>query len=158
LISFNIIRVNPHIPVVSILTFPMILQFWHVQYVCANSPDARTPVPRQYKSKIIKYMYTVQCLIHRNRKVVIHHQGPYASHYWAPFWNLGATSVWRIVYPLHEIVIHIFTKAHILFCLPCSRYTFVFFLPRLACGPLKLMAPGTPPPLSGPAYQSPCPQ
>jgi hypothetical protein len=26
----------------------MILQFWHVQYVCANSPDARTPVPRQY--------------------------------------------------------------------------------------------------------------
>ena len=43
-----IIRVNPHIPVVSILTFPMILQFWHVQYVCTNSLDARTPVPRQY--------------------------------------------------------------------------------------------------------------
>ena len=29
-----------------------------------------------YKSKITKYMYMVQYLIHRNRKVVIHHQGP----------------------------------------------------------------------------------
>ena len=33
-----------------------------------------------YKSKIIKYMYMVQGLIHRNRKVVIHHQGPCESH------------------------------------------------------------------------------
>jgi len=37
LISFNIIRINSHTPVVSILTFPMILQFLHVQYVCANT-------------------------------------------------------------------------------------------------------------------------
>ena len=33
-----------------------------------------------YKSKITKYMYMVQCPIHRNRKVVIHHQGSYESH------------------------------------------------------------------------------
>jgi hypothetical protein len=33
-----------------------------------------------YKWKITKYMYVVQCPIHRNRKVVIHHQGPYESH------------------------------------------------------------------------------
>ena len=42
---------------------------------------------------------------------------------------------------------HIFTKAHILFCLPCSRYTLVFF-PRLACGPPKLMSLGAPPRLT----------
>ena len=38
-----------------------------------------------YKSKITKnkymYMYMVQCPIHRNRKVVMHHQGPNESHY-----------------------------------------------------------------------------
>jgi hypothetical protein len=45
-----------------------------------------------------------------------------------PFLKPGATSVWRIVFPLHEIVIHMFKKAHILFCLPCSRYSLVFFL------------------------------
>jgi hypothetical protein len=33
-----------------------------------------------YKSKITKYMYMVQCPIHLNRKVVIHHQGSYESH------------------------------------------------------------------------------
>jgi hypothetical protein len=33
-----------------------------------------------YKSKITKDMYMVQCPIHRNRKVVMHHQGPYESH------------------------------------------------------------------------------
>ena len=33
-----------------------------------------------YKSKITKYMYMVQCPIHPNRKVVIHHQGHYESH------------------------------------------------------------------------------
>jgi hypothetical protein len=43
------------------------------------------------------------------------------------FLKPGATSVWRILYPLHEIVIHIFTKAHILFCLPFARYTLVFY-------------------------------
>jgi hypothetical protein len=43
------------------------------------------------------------------------------------FLKPGATSVWRILYPLHEFVIHILTKAHIWFCLPCSRYT-LFFL------------------------------
>jgi hypothetical protein len=62
-----------------------------------------------------------------------------------------ATSVWIILYPLHEIVIHIFTKAHILFCLPCSRYTLVFF-PRLACGPPKLMCPGAPRRLTPPPF------
>jgi hypothetical protein len=31
-----------------------------------------------YKSKTTKYM--VQCPIHRNRKVVMHHQGLYESH------------------------------------------------------------------------------
>ena len=31
----------------------------------------------------------VQCPIHRNRKVDIHHQGPYESHLWAPTLNLG---------------------------------------------------------------------
>ena len=67
------------------------------------------------------------------------------------FLKPGATYVWRIAYPLHEIVIHIFTKAHILFCLPWSRYTLVF-LPRLA----KRMGPGAPPrltpSLSGPDH------
>ena len=47
-------------------------------------------------------------------------------------------------------------KADILFCLPCSRYTLVFF-PRFACGSPKLMGPGVPPrltpPLSGPDYK-----
>ena len=69
------------------------------------------------------------------------------------FLKPGATSVWRISYPPHEIVIHIFTKAHILFCLPCSRYTLVFFLVWLV-GPLVSWAPGAAsadPPLSGPA-------
>ena len=42
-----------------------------------------------------------------------------------------------------QMVIHIFTKAHILFCLPCSRYT-LGFSPRLACVPPKLMGPGAP--------------
>jgi hypothetical protein len=62
------------------------------------------------------------------------------------FLKPGAT-VWRILYPLHEIVIHIFTKEHILFCFSCSRYTLVF-LPRLACGTPKPHGhhPGWPPP------------
>ena len=33
-----------------------------------------------YKLKITKYMYMVQYPIHRNRKVVMHHQWPYESH------------------------------------------------------------------------------
>jgi hypothetical protein len=33
-----------------------------------------------YKSKIIKYMYMVQCPIHCNRKVVIHYHESYESH------------------------------------------------------------------------------
>ena len=53
------------------------------------------------------------------------------------FLKPGATSVWRILYPLHEIVIHIFTKAHILFCLPCSRYTLLWLV-----GPLNSWASG----------------
>jgi hypothetical protein len=75
------------------------------------------------------YMYVVQCPIHRNRNVVIHHQGL----------KPGATSVWTFLYPLHEIVIHIFTKAHILFC--------------LTCGPPKLMSPGASPRLTPPPSQ-----
>jgi hypothetical protein len=90
-----------------------------------------------YMSKITKYMYRVQCPIHHNRKV-----NCYTSS--RALWNSlvgssmksGATSVWRILYP-HEIVIHIFTKAHILFCLPCSRYTLVFSL-------VWLVGPGAP--------------
>ena len=34
-----------------------------------------------------------------------------------------------------QIVIHIFTKAHILFCLPCSRYTLGFFPSFGLCAP-----------------------
>jgi hypothetical protein len=82
-----------------------------------------------YKSKITKYMYMVSSRALWKSLV-------------GSFLKPGATSVWRILYPLPEIVIHIFTKAHILFCLPCSRYT--RFSPRLACGPPKLMGPGTP--------------
>jgi hypothetical protein len=59
------------------------------------------------------------------------------------FLKPGATSVWRIVYPIHEIVIHIFTKAHIWFCLPFARYTLVFLFPRLVCGPLNSWATGS---------------
>jgi hypothetical protein len=80
-----------------------------------------------YKSKITKYMYMVSSRALWKSLV-------------GSFLKPGATSVWRILYPLPEIVIHIFTKAHILFCLPCSRYT--RFSPRLACGPPKLMGPG----------------
>jgi hypothetical protein len=101
-----------------------------------------------YMSKITKYMYMVQCPIHHNRKV-----NCYTSS--RALWNSlvgssmksGATSVWRIWYP-HEIVIHIFTKAHILFCLPCSRYTLVF--PRLACRPRGTVPAD--PYLRGPAH------
>ena len=65
-------------------------------------------------------------------------------------------SLWRILYPLHEIAIHIFTKAHILFCLLCSRYTLVFFLVWIV-GHLNSWAPtrrgvGWPPP---PPHPSP---
>jgi hypothetical protein len=45
-----------------------------------------------YKSKITKYMYMVQCPIHRNRKVVIHHQGSYESHFPRKFMGPGALS------------------------------------------------------------------
>ena len=74
-----------------------------------------------YKSKIIKYMYTV------TEKLLYTIKGPMK-------------------------VIHIFTKAHILLCLPCSRYTLVFFLVWLV-GPLNSWAPGAAPaypPLSRP--------
>ena len=63
-----------------------------------------------YKSKIIKYMYTV------TEKLLYTIKGPMK-------------------------VIHIFTKAHILFCLPCSRYTLVFFFVWLV-GPLNSWVPG----------------
>jgi hypothetical protein len=57
------------------------------------------------------------------------------------FLKPGATSVWRILFSLHEIVIHIFKKAHILFCLPCSRYTLGFFL-VWRVGRINSWAPG----------------
>jgi hypothetical protein len=69
-----------------------------------------------YKSKIIKYMYMVQCPIHRNRKVVIHHQGSYESHS------------------------HIHESTH--FILFALLKVHPRFFPRLACGPPKLMGPG----------------
>ena len=93
-----------------------------------------------YKSKITKYMYMVQCPIHRNRKLLYIIKALCKSLV-GSFLKLGATSIWRILYPLHEIVIHIFAKAYILFCLPCSRYTLVFFLVWLV-GPLNSWAPG----------------
>ena len=95
-----------------------------------------------YKSKITKYMYVAQCPIHRNRKKCCYTS---SRALWksllGSFLKSEAISVWRILYPLHEMVIQIFTKAHILFCLPCSRYTLVFFLVSLV-GPLNPWAPG----------------
>jgi hypothetical protein len=75
-----------------------------------------------YKSKIIKYMYMVQCPIHRNRKVVIHYQGSYESHS------------------------HIHESTH--FILFALLKVHPRFFPRLACGPPKLMGPGALPRLT----------
>jgi hypothetical protein len=109
-----------------------------------------------YKSKITKYIYTWSSAPYScytsSRALYKSLVGSFVKH--------GATSVWRILYPLHEIVIHIFTKAHILFCLPCSRYTLVFFLVWLV-GPLISWAPSAPTPshpVSGPgcAPQTTC--
>ena len=69
-----------------------------------------------YKSKITKYMYMVQCPIHRIRKVVLHH-------HWRALWkSLVGSFCMKNFISTKRNVIHIFTKAHILFCLPCSRY------------------------------------
>ena len=69
-----------------------------------------------YKSKITKYMYMVQWPIHRNRKVVIHHQGSYESH--------------SYIHESTHFILFALLKVH-------PR-----FFPRLACGPPKLMCSG----------------
>ena len=85
-------------------------------------------------------MYMVQWPIHRNRKVVIHHQEPYESHEVAPSWNLGLL-LYEEFY-IHYTKLSFTSKAHILFALLKEH-------PRLACGP-RDAAPATPL-LSGPA-------
>ena len=77
-----------------------------------------------YKSKITKYMYMVQCPIHRNRKVAI---------------------LYIIKDPM-KVISGLLPETWGYFCMnnfiSTTRNYHSHFCPRLACGPPKLMDPG----------------
>ena len=99
-----------------------------------------------YKSKITKYMYMVQCPIHRNRKLLYIIKGPMKvirgllPETWGYFYMKNFISTTR---DCHS---HIRESTHIILFALLKVYP--RFFPRLACGPPKLVGPGAPPRLT----------
>ena len=88
-----------------------------------------------YKSKITKYMYIVQCPIHRNRKVVLH-----------IFLKPGAIA-YEEFYIHYTKLSFTYSRKHTFDCVCLAQGTPSCFH-RLACGSYKLLDPGAPPRLT----------
>ena len=95
-----------------------------------------------YKSKITKYMYMVQCPIHRSRNVVIHMikgSMKVISGFLPETW--GYSCMKNCISTTRNCHSHIHESTHfILFALVNVHPR--FFFPRLVCGPLNSWAPG----------------
>ena len=92
-----------------------------------------------YKWKITKYMYMVQCPIHRNRKVVIHHQ-LFISGLLPETW--GYFCMKNCISTIRNCHSHIHESTHTFYFVCLAQGTPSFFSLVWLVGPLSSWAPG----------------